>query len=69
VECAVVIPWPRSCRWATSWPGERITLAELCAHPLALGSAGTIQRELFDTEAQLEGLTVRPALVCDALAP
>ena len=48
---------------------ERITLAELCAHPLGLGSAGTSQRELFDIGAQLEGLTVRPALVCDSLGP
>ncbi|MGW2517304.1 LysR family transcriptional regulator [Streptomyces sp. NPDC001617] len=70
VECTVVIPVaaivPAGHELADR---DRITLAELCAHPLALGSAGTSQRELFDIGVQLEGLTVRPALVCDALAP
>ncbi|MEU6254536.1 LysR substrate-binding domain-containing protein [Streptomyces sp. NPDC047043] len=70
VECAVVIPVAAIVPVGHGLAGrERITLAELCAHPLALGSAGTSQRELFDIGAQLEGLTVRPALVCDALAP
>lgn len=48
---------------------DRIGLADLCAYPLALASPGTSQRELFDIGAQLEGITVRPALVCDSLAP
>ncbi|WP_406438520.1 LysR family transcriptional regulator [Streptomyces sp. NBC_01613] len=70
VECAVVIPVAAIVPSGHELAGrERITLAELSAHPLALGSAGTSQRELFDIGVQLEGLTVRPALVCDALAP
>jgi DNA-binding transcriptional LysR family regulator len=70
VECAVVIPVAAIVPVGHELADRRrITLAELCAHPLALGSAGTSQRELFDIGAQLEGLTVRPALVCDALAP
>lgn len=70
VECAVVIPVAAIVPCGHELAGrERITLAELCAHPLGLGSAGTSQRELFDIGVQLEGLTVRPALVCDALAP
>ncbi|GAA3776051.1 hypothetical protein GCM10022403_008590 [Streptomyces coacervatus] len=70
VECAVVIPVAAIVPSGHELAGrDRITLAELCAHPLALGPAGTSQRELFDIDAQLEGLTVRPALVCDALAP
>ncbi|WP_030796515.1 LysR family transcriptional regulator [Streptomyces sp. NRRL S-337] len=69
VECAVVVPMA-----AIVPPGhelasrERVGLAELCAYPLALAPTGTTQRDLFDTGAQLEGLTVRPALVCDAIA-
>ncbi|MFE7277868.1 LysR family transcriptional regulator [Streptomyces sp. NPDC057623] len=70
VECAVVVPVsavvPLGHELATR---DRVGLAELCAHPLALASPGTSQRELFDIGVQLEGLTVHPALVCDALAP
>lgn len=70
VECAVVIPVAAIVPLGHELTRrERITLEELCAYPLALGSAGTSQRELFDIGVQLEGLTVRPALVCDALAP
>ncbi|QHC23539.1 LysR family transcriptional regulator [Streptomyces sp. GS7] len=69
VECAVVVPMA-----AIVPPGheladrERVGLAELCAHPLAMAPAGTTQRDLFDIGVQLEGLAVRPALVCDAMA-
>jgi DNA-binding transcriptional LysR family regulator len=70
VECAVVVPVaaivPRGHELAGR---DRIGLADLCAYPLALASPGTSQRELFDIGAQLEGITVRPALVCDSLAP
>ncbi|GAA3798872.1 LysR family transcriptional regulator [Streptomyces phyllanthi] len=70
VERAVVIPVAAIVPPGHELAGrERITLAELCAYPLALGTAGTSQRELFDIGVQLEGLTVRPALVCDALTP
>lgn len=70
VECAVVIPVAAIVPLGHELTGrEHITLQELCAYPLALGSAGTSQRELFDIGVQLEGLTARPALVCDALAP
>ncbi|MCX4908290.1 LysR family transcriptional regulator [Streptomyces sp. NBC_00878] len=70
VECAVVIPVAAIVPLGHELAGrELITLPELCAHPLALASPGTSQRELFDIGAQLEGLTVTPALVCDALAP
>lgn len=70
VECAVVIPVAAIVPLGHELVGrERITLEELCAYPLALGSSGTSQRELFDIGVQLEGLTARPALVCDALAP
>ncbi|MFF2808201.1 hypothetical protein ACFVT2_13670 [Streptomyces sp. NPDC058000] len=44
-------------------------MAELCEYPLALPPAGTTHRDLFDIGVQVEGLTARPALVCDALAP
>lgn len=70
VECAVVVPVaaivPLGHELADR---DRIGLADLCAYPLALASPGTSQRELFDIGAQLEGITVRPALVCDSLAP
>ncbi|KMS68314.1 LysR family transcriptional regulator [Streptomyces viridochromogenes] len=70
VECAVVVPVsavvPLGHELAAR---DRVGLAELCAHPLALASPGTSQRELFDIGVRLEGLTVRPALVCDSLAP
>jgi DNA-binding transcriptional LysR family regulator len=70
VECAVVIPVAAIVPLGHELAGrDLITLPELCAHPLALASPGTSQRELFDIGAQLEGLTVTPALVCDALAP
>ena len=70
VECAVVIPVAAIVPLGHELAGrDLITLPELCAHPLALGSPGTSQRELFDIGAQLEGLTVTPALVCDSLAP
>ncbi|QKV96060.1 LysR family transcriptional regulator [Streptomyces sp. NA02950] len=68
VECAVVVPMA-----AIVPPGheladrERVGLAELCTYPLALPPTGTTQRDLFDTGVQMEGLTVRPALVCDAV--
>lgn len=69
VECAVVVPMaaivPLDHELARR---EHVSLAELSGYPLALGSAGTSQRELFDIGAQMEGLTVNPALVCDALA-
>ncbi len=69
VECAVVVPVSAVVPLGHELAGkDRIGLAELCAHPLALGSPGTSQRELFDLGVQMEGLTVRPALVCDALA-
>ncbi|MBB3053493.1 DNA-binding transcriptional LysR family regulator [Prauserella isguenensis] len=48
---------------------DRVGLAELCDHPLALASPSTSQRELFDLGAGIEGLTVTPVLVCDGLAP
>lgn len=70
VECAAVVPVaaivPLGHELASR---DRIGLADLCAYPLALASPGTSQRELFDIGAQLEGITVRPALVCDSLAP
>lgn len=70
VECAVVVPVSAVVPLGHELAGrDRIGLAELCAHPLALGSPGTSQRELLDLGAQLEGLTVHPALVCDSLAP
>ncbi|WP_438489941.1 LysR family transcriptional regulator [Streptomyces sp. S186] len=69
VECAVVVQMaaivPSGHQLADR---ERVGLAELCAYPLALAPAGTTQRDLFDIGVQLEGLTVRPALVCDAMA-
>lgn len=70
VECALVIPVAAIVPLGHELAGrEHVTLEELCAYPLALGSTGTSQRELFDIGVQLEGLTARPALVCDALAP
>ncbi|MET8978313.1 LysR family transcriptional regulator [Streptomyces sp. NPDC004539] len=70
VECAVVVPVTALVPYDHELAGrERIGLAELCGYPLALASPGTSQRELFDIGVRLEGLTVRPALVCDALAP
>ncbi|MGD3108634.1 LysR family transcriptional regulator [Streptomyces sp. YGL11-2] len=69
VECAVVVPMA-----AIVPPGheladrERVGLAELCAYPLAMAPTGTTQRDLFDIGVQLEGLAIRPALVCDAMA-
>ena len=70
VECAVVVPVTAIVPLGHVLAGrDRISLADLCAYPLALASPGTSQRELFDIGAQLEGITVRPALVCDSLAP
>ncbi|WOX09520.1 LysR family transcriptional regulator [Streptomyces sp. N50] len=70
VECAVVVPVTAIVPLGHALDGrDRISLADLCAYPLALASPGTSQRELFDIGAQLEGITVRPALVCDSLAP
>ncbi|MET7846318.1 LysR substrate-binding domain-containing protein, partial [Streptomyces sp. NPDC005356] len=70
VECAVVIPVAAVVPLDHKLAGrDRISLAELCAYPLGIGSVGTSQRELFDIGVQLEGLTARPALVCDGLAP
>lgn len=70
VECAVVVPVTAIVPLGHALAGrDRIGLADLCAYPLALASPGTSQRELFDIGAQLEGITVRPALVCDSLAP
>ncbi|WP_405993456.1 LysR family transcriptional regulator [Streptomyces sp. NBC_00986] len=70
VECAVVVPVAAIVPLGHDIAGrDRIGLADLCAYPLALASPGTSQRELFDIGAQLEGITVRPALVCDSLAP
>ena len=70
VECAVVVPVTAIVPLGHELAGrDRIGLADLCAYPLALASPGTSQRELFDIGAQLEGITVRPALVCDSLAP
>jgi DNA-binding transcriptional LysR family regulator len=70
VECAVVIPVAAVVPLDHELAGrDRISLAELCEYPLGIGSVGTSQRELFDIGVQLEGLTVRPALVCDGLAP
>ncbi|MFE1771408.1 LysR family transcriptional regulator [Streptomyces sp. NPDC059008] len=69
VECSVVVPMAAIVPPRHPLAGrERVGLAELCAYPLALPPAGTTQRDLFDTGVQLEGLTVRPALVCDAMA-
>jgi DNA-binding transcriptional LysR family regulator len=70
VECAVVIPMVAIVPLGHELAGrDRVGLAELCAHPVALASSGTSQRELFDIGAQIEGLTVRPVLVCDGLGP
>ncbi|MDV9172024.1 LysR family transcriptional regulator [Streptomyces sp. W16] len=70
VECAVVVPVAAIVPLGHELAGrDRIGLADLCGYPLALASPGTSQRELFDIGAQLEGLTVRPALVCDSLGP
>jgi DNA-binding transcriptional LysR family regulator len=70
VECAVVVPVAAIVPLGHELAGrDHIGLADLCAYPLALASPGTSQRELFDIGAQLEGITVRPALVCDSLAP
>ncbi|MFF4607299.1 LysR family transcriptional regulator [Streptomyces sp. NPDC001339] len=69
VECAVVVPMAAIVPPGHELAGrERVGLAELCAYPLALAPTGTTQRDLFDIGVQLEGLTVRPALVCDAIA-
>ncbi|MFJ2814791.1 MULTISPECIES: LysR family transcriptional regulator [unclassified Streptomyces] len=70
VECAVVVPVAALVPLGHELAGrDRIGLADLCAYPLALASPGTSQRELFDIGVQLESITVRPALVCDGLAP
>ncbi|QNP74413.1 LysR family transcriptional regulator [Streptomyces roseirectus] len=70
VECAVVVPVTAVVPCGHELAGrERVGLAELCGYPLALASPGTSQRELFDIGVRLEGLSVRAALVCDALAP
>ncbi|MFM9613113.1 LysR family transcriptional regulator [Streptomyces niveiscabiei] len=70
VECSVVVPVTALVPYGHPLAGrERVGLAELCGYPLALAGPGTSQRELFDIGVRLEGLTVRPALVCDALAP
>ncbi|GAB7035861.1 LysR substrate-binding domain-containing protein [Streptomyces sp. NPDC021749] len=69
VECAAVVPMA-----AIVPPGhdladrQRVGLAELCEYPLALPPTGTTQRDLFDIGVQLDNLTARPALVCDAMA-
>lgn len=70
VECAVVLPVAAIVPLGHELAGrETVGLAELCEHPLALASAGTSQRELFDIGAQLGGIDVHPVLVCDELAP
>ncbi|MEQ4724955.1 LysR family transcriptional regulator [Nonomuraea sp. B19D2] len=70
VECAVVIPVVAIVPLGHRLAGRgQVGLAELCEYPLALASTGTSQRELFDIGAQIEGLTVRPVLVCDGLGP
>lgn len=70
VECAVVVPVTAVVPLGHELAGrERVTLAELCGYPLGLASPGTSQRELFDIGVRLEGLSVRPALVCDSAAP
>ncbi|MEV6030232.1 LysR family transcriptional regulator [Nonomuraea sp. NPDC052116] len=70
VECAVVIPVVAIVPLGHELAGrDQVGLAELCEHPLALASAGASQRELFDIGTQIEGLTVRPVLVCDGLGP
>ncbi|KPC59141.1 LysR family transcriptional regulator [Streptomyces chattanoogensis] len=70
VECSVQVPMAAIVPPRHPLAGrERVSLAELCEHPLALPPAGTTHRDLFDTGVQLENLTVRPALVCDALTP
>ena len=70
VEAAAVIPVAAIVPLGHELAGrERITLPELCAYPLTLGPAGSSQRELFDIGVRLEGLSVRAALVCAALAP
>ncbi|WP_235029274.1 LysR substrate-binding domain-containing protein [Streptomyces sp. 3213.3] len=70
VECAVVVPVAAIVPLGHALAGrDRISLTDLCACPLALAPPGISQRELFDIGAQLEGITARPALVCDSLAP
>ncbi|KPH97899.1 transcriptional regulator, LysR family [Actinobacteria bacterium OK074] len=70
VECAVVIPVAAFVPPGHALEGrESVTLAELCGYPLALGTAGTSLRELFDIGVRLEGVVAEPAVVCDALAP
>ncbi|MBP2324895.1 DNA-binding transcriptional LysR family regulator [Kibdelosporangium banguiense] len=70
VECAVEVPVAGIVPIGHELAGrDRVGLAELCEYPLALGSTATSQRELFDIGVQLEGLTIHPVLVCDALAP
>jgi DNA-binding transcriptional LysR family regulator len=69
VECAAVISVAAMVPPGHELAGrDRITLAELCGYPLGLGSAGASLRELFDIGVRLEGLSVRPALVCDTIA-
>jgi DNA-binding transcriptional LysR family regulator len=48
---------------------ESITLAELAAHPLAVGMRDSSQRELLESAARDEGLTLDVALECSRVAP
>lgn len=43
----------------------QITLAELTRYPLALPARETSLRQLFDVACSLQGLVVKPILVCD----
>ena len=70
VESAVVVPVYAIVPVGHELAGRaRVSLAELCAYPVALPTAGQSLRELFDIAARIENLAVRRVLECDELAP
>jgi DNA-binding transcriptional LysR family regulator len=48
---------------------QAVTLEELAHHPLALAMRDTSQRQLLDSAARSEGLTLHPVLECSRVGP
>ncbi|NKX56409.1 LysR family transcriptional regulator [Arthrobacter mobilis] len=64
--------WPLHAVVAAGHPlaeRESVTLAEVAEHPLALPMRDTSQRELLDSAARSEGLSLVAALECSRVAP
>ncbi|HST71792.1 MULTISPECIES: LysR family transcriptional regulator [Kocuria] len=64
--------WPLFAVVSTGHPlagRETVTLGELAHHPLALAMRETSQRQLLDSAARGEGLTLHAVLECSRVAP